>query len=63
MAILKQLGANSDIMDRRIFDQEQISRAVQLGLGVASPSQMELIADDTASRAYASQLETILKKG
>ncbi len=36
VAILKQLGSNDAIMKPAIFAQEQIARAVELGLGVAS---------------------------
>ena len=38
VAILKSLGSNENIMGRKIFEQEQIARAVELGLGVSSPS-------------------------
>jgi len=49
-------------MDTRIFDQEQISRAVELGLGVGRPESIELVTDDAASRAYAARLRVILSQ-
>jgi uncharacterized protein (DUF362 family) len=60
LAVLKDLGSNSAIMNRNIFEQEQIQRAVELGLGITSPDQIELIAPDEASRTYADKLQTIL---
>jgi uncharacterized protein (DUF362 family) len=60
LAVLKELGANDAIMSRRIFDQEQIARAVELGLGVSGPDEIELVTGDDESRAYAGRLERIL---
>jgi uncharacterized protein (DUF362 family) len=44
VALLKHLGGNDQIMSRKIFGQEQIARAVELGLGVSSPGEIELVA-------------------
>ncbi len=63
LAVLKELGANEAIMGRRIFEQEQIARAVELNLGARGPSEIELVAGDAESRAYASRLEQILAQG
>lgn len=63
VAILKELGSNKEIMNRKIFEQEQIARAVELGLGVASPEDIGIITGDTASREYAETLQAILLKG
>ncbi|MBI4541121.1 MAG: DUF362 domain-containing protein [Gemmatimonadetes bacterium] len=63
IAVLKDLGANRAIMDRRIFEQEQIARAVELDLGIASTEEIELAASDEASRVYARRLEAILAEG
>ncbi len=63
VAVLKELGSNEAIMGRRIFEQEQISRAVELNLGVSGPSQIELVTADPESRAYAGRLEQILAQG
>ncbi len=63
LAVLKDLGSNRDIMDRRIFEQEQISRAVELGLGVSGPEKIEIISDDEAGRKYAKRLGEILAQG
>ena len=45
----------------RIFEQEQLARAVELGLGVGSPDQIELLTDDPESTAYAGQIQEILR--
>ncbi len=63
LAILKELGSNRAIMDSAIFAQEQIARAVELGLGVTSPGAIELVSDDEAGRSYAEKLRLILAKG
>ena len=63
LAVLKELGANRQIMQTRIFDQEQIARAVELGLGVSRPENIELLTDDTPSRRYAEKLQGILLQG
>ena len=62
VAMLKLLGSNQAIMGRPIFEQEQISRAVELGLGAASPASIELVAD-TESVALRDQVADMLKKG
>jgi uncharacterized protein (DUF362 family) len=63
VAMLKMLGANRAIMDRRIFEQEQIARAVELGIGVASVDDIDLVTGDPDSLACADQLRTILASG
>lgn len=63
LAILKELGSNKDIMDTRIFDQEQMSRAVELGLGVGRPEDIELVTDDAPGKEYAERIRDILLRG
>jgi uncharacterized protein (DUF362 family) len=63
LAILKHHGSNDAIMSRKIFEQEQLARAVELDLGVKSPEQIELVTGDTESADYASKLREILKQG
>ncbi len=62
LAVLKELGSNRKIMERKIFEQGQIARAVELGLGVASPAAIEIVTGDPASRQYADKLMGILQK-
>jgi uncharacterized protein (DUF362 family) len=63
VAILKLFGSNQQIMRPKIFEQEQIARAAELGLGASSPSEIELIAVDEKSKEYRDQVFEILKKG
>jgi len=63
IAILKELGSNDAIMSKRIFEQEQIQRAVEIGLGPGNPDQIELVTPDAASRAYADKIKAILAQG
>jgi uncharacterized protein (DUF362 family) len=63
LAILKDLGSNDAIMGKKIFEQEQIGRAVELGLGVSRPEDIEIVTGDDASREYAEKLKGILKQG
>jgi len=63
VAVLKELGSNESIMGRKIFAQEQIQRAAELGIGIQSPEQIEFVTSDRASLNYAEKLKTILAKG
>jgi uncharacterized protein (DUF362 family) len=61
LAILKDMGANDAIMGTKIFHQQQIARAVELGLGISRPQDIEIITDDDESRRYADRIRSILK--
>jgi len=63
VAVLKELGSNATIMGRKIFEQDQIQRAVEIGLGISGPQQIEIAALDDAGRAYADKIRALLKEG
>ena len=63
VAVLKSLGSNDQIMKQKIFKQEQIVRAVELGLGASSPSGIDLFPVDDQSRDYRNRIAEILEKG
>jgi uncharacterized protein (DUF362 family) len=63
LALLKVLGSNSAIMERKIFQQRQIVRAVELGLGASSVSEIDLVPVDTDSKEYCGQVATALNMG
>jgi uncharacterized protein (DUF362 family) len=63
VAILKSLGSNTHIMKPKIFAQEQIARAVEIGLGASSPSEIDLFAADDRSRQYCDRVTEILQQG
>jgi uncharacterized protein (DUF362 family) len=63
VAILKDLGSNDAIMKPAVFAQEQISWAVQLGLGVSSAADIDIATPDAASEAYAEKIRKVLAAG
>jgi uncharacterized protein (DUF362 family) len=63
VALLRLLGTTADVRRGTIFDQEQIARAVELGLGVAGPEQIELVTGDPASAELAGRVRTLLDQG
>ena len=62
LAVLKELGSNRKIMETKIFEQGQIARAVELGLGVSSPAAIEINTGDQTSHQFAGKLMDILQK-
>lgn len=60
VAILKELGSNDAIMKPAVFAQEQIARAVELGLGVSSAADIVIETPDGASEAYAEKIRKVL---
>jgi uncharacterized protein (DUF362 family) len=60
VAILRYFGTTEAVSKGSIFQQEQISRAVELGLGITRPENIELITGDEESEAYAVQIGEIL---
>ena len=62
LAILKELGSNDAIMGTPIFQQEQMARAVEIGLGVSGPEEIELVSDNDEGNAYTTTLKGILAR-
>jgi len=63
VALLRRWGTTPEVSQGPIFQQEQIARAVELGLGVSSPGEIELVTDDEESEAYAAEIRAILDQG
>lgn len=63
VAVLKSLGSNDQIMKKKIFNQEQIARAVELGMGASSSTEIDLFPVDDQSRDYRNRVAEILEKG
>jgi uncharacterized protein (DUF362 family) len=63
LAVLRELGSNDAIMGTPIFQQEQMARAVEVGLGIGGPDEIHLVSDDEAGTAYAAKLRGILAEG
>jgi uncharacterized protein (DUF362 family) len=63
LAVLKEIGSNSNIMEKKIFEQEQIARAVELKLGIHSPADIVIVTGDLESKNYSEKLRRILMNG
>ena len=63
VALLRYYGTTPEVSRGPIFGQEQLARAVELGLGVSGPDQIQLITDDADSAAYAAQIQAVLAQG
>jgi uncharacterized protein (DUF362 family) len=63
VALLRHFGTTPEVSQGAIFEQEQISRAVQLKIGVSNPKQIELVTDDHDSAEYAKQIRAVLDGG
>jgi len=61
LTVLKDLGSTSAIMGKKIFEQEQIARAIELGLGITRSDEIEIVTDVEASRGCADRLMGILR--
>ena len=62
VVILRLLGTTSQVSQGGIFGQDQIARAAELGLGIQSPDQIQLVTGDPESEAFAKQVRDILLK-
>jgi uncharacterized protein (DUF362 family) len=60
VAILRSLGTTSEVSRGTVFEQDQIARAAELGLGIKSPDQIQLVTDDAESEAFAVKIKDIL---
>jgi uncharacterized protein (DUF362 family) len=60
VALLRHFGTTAEVRRGAIFDQEQIARAVQLGLGVTGPDAIELVTGDADSADYAQKIRAVL---
>ncbi len=60
VAVLRLLGTTPEVTRGRIFEQDQIARAVELGLGVTSPDQIQLITGDPESKTLSDKVGEIL---
>lgn len=60
VALLRYHGCQTEVANGRIFEQEQIARAVELGLGVTGPEKIEFVTDDADSLDYSKQIKAVL---
>ena len=60
VALLRYHGCQTEAARGKIFQQDQLKRAVQLGLGVDSPDKIQFLTGDAESAAYATRIQEIL---
>jgi uncharacterized protein (DUF362 family) len=60
VAILRHHGTNATVRRGRVFEQEQIARAAELGVGVASADLIEIATGDAESAEYARPIRELL---
>ncbi|MFC1981600.1 DUF362 domain-containing protein [Chloroflexota bacterium] len=63
VAILRLLGTTREVTQGPIFNQDQIARAAELGLGVKSATQIQIVTDDSDCEAFAAKIRDILTEG
>jgi uncharacterized protein (DUF362 family) len=63
VAILRLLGTTPEVSRGFIFEQEQIARAAELGVGVSSAKQIQLVTGDAKSEGFAVKVREILARG
>ncbi len=60
VSVLRHLGTTPEVSRGRVFEQDQIARAAELGLGVKSPEEIDIITDDETGEDYAGRIREIL---
>ena len=60
VALLRYFKTTPAVANGPIFQQEQIARAVELGLGVDSPHKIKLVTADSPSTDFADHIQNIL---
>jgi len=61
VAILRLFGTTPVVSEGRIFQQEQLARAVELGIGIQSAKDIQLIPLDAESEKFTQKIERSLK--
>ncbi|MFX0038741.1 MAG: DUF362 domain-containing protein [Promethearchaeota archaeon] len=57
VAILRILGTTPEVSRGSIFDQDQIKRAVELGIGIKSPNEIEFVCDSKEAEKLVEQIK------
>ena len=62
VALLRMLGTTPEVSNGPIFEQEQIARAVELGIGVSSFDEIEFLTDSSESKKLVERIKAEFKK-
>lgn len=62
VAALKMHGTTSKIERKRVFEQDQIRRAIELGLGAKGPEEVEVVPVDESSAEICEKLSSYLDR-
>jgi uncharacterized protein (DUF362 family) len=57
IAILRLLGTTPEVSRGSIFEQEQIKRAVELGIGITSPKEIEFLSDSEETEKLVTRIK------
>jgi uncharacterized protein (DUF362 family) len=60
VAILRLFGTTPQVSEGKVFELEQIARAVELGLGIDAPERIRIVTGDAESEAYANLISQYL---
>jgi uncharacterized protein (DUF362 family) len=63
VAVLKSIGSNEAIMKRKIFEQDQIARAAELGVGAGAASEIEIVGGDPTDNQFTKSIKEIVLQG
>jgi uncharacterized protein (DUF362 family) len=63
VTVLRLFGTTREVSRGRIFEQEQIARAVELGLGASAADKIRFVTGDADSAAYAARIMELLAQG
>lgn len=62
VALLRMHGTTPEVSKGPIFDQEQIARAVELGIGISSLDDIEFLTDSSESKKLVERIKAEFKK-
>jgi uncharacterized protein (DUF362 family) len=60
VAILRSLGTTPEVAAGKVFQQDQIARAVEIGLGIKTPKDIKFLTCDAEGKKLAKKLTKIL---
>jgi uncharacterized protein (DUF362 family) len=62
VALLRILGTTPEVSQGSVFEQEQIARAVELGIGISSPDEIEFLTDSPEAEKLVKKIKEKLSE-